>query len=111
MSNQENVTVNIEKNGVVIGEYLDSVAPQVQATHIKQMPIAQFRELITRAEWRLIYGAADTDIDVKIFLDELATARGVDLARQDMIDDINHFADENLITADRATEILRGKPI
>jgi len=111
MSDQENVIVNIEKNGVVIGHYLDSAAPRVQATHIKQMPTAQFRALITRAEWRLIYGAADADIDVKIFLDELATARGVDLARQDMIDDINHLADENLITADRATEILLGKPI
>lgn len=111
MTDETNVTVDIIKNGVVIGNYIDSSDPVPQATHTKQMPIAQFRGLITRAEWKAIYGAADTDLDVKIFLDELSAVRGVNLASQDMIDDINHLADENLITSSRATEILLGLPL
>ncbi|HAW75397.1 MAG TPA: hypothetical protein DCW74_06635 [Alteromonas australica] len=110
MSNEENREVEILHNGQVIGVALEAVNPTVK-THETSVRLADFRAMFTRAEMTAIYTAANTDVEVKMFLDDISAMKTVSVVNQVIIDDVNYLKDQSLITADRASEILLGKPI
>jgi len=71
-----------------------------------------FRNRFTMAEKAVLYTAAATPqgVGLKVYLDDLAAATFVDLARPDTIASVNYLATLGIITSARATEILTTVP-
>ena len=111
MSEELNKQVEITHKGEVIGYYLEPVNPPPAKTHETTMRLSDFRALFTRAEMTAIYTAANTDVEVKMFLDDISAMKTVSVVNQVIIDDVNYLKDQSIITAERAAEILLGKPI
>lgn len=65
-----------------------------------------FRSKFTMEEKEAIYNAAQTDIAIKVWLDDLAAAQNVDLFFQPTIDGINFLKSKGLLTEARAAMIL-----
>lgn len=65
-----------------------------------------FRNRFTAAEKTSLYTAANTSVQVRIYLDDLAAATYVDLARADTIASIEALVAAGILTADRAAAIL-----
>lgn len=68
----------------------------------------EFREQLTGAEKVAIYTAAESNVQVRIWLDDLAAAEYVELTDQRTIDAVNALEAATLIGAGRAAEILAG---
>tara|TARA_R100000388_G_scaffold88655_1_gene69089 strand:- start:284 stop:619 length:336 start_codon:yes stop_codon:yes gene_type:complete len=111
MSEDPNRQVEITHRGEVIGYYADAVNPPPPKTHETSVSLSDFRALFTRTEMTAIYTAANTDVQVKMFLDDIAAMNVVSVVNQVVIDDVNYLKDQSIITAERAAEILLGKPI
>lgn len=102
--------VDITNKHVGIGytyENNNFVAPVVEAPAPNTiLSRFAFRNLFTLAEKQTIYAEADTNIIVKIFLDEITVAENVDLANEATIVGVNYLESQGLIAAGRAAEIL-----
>ena len=68
----------------------------------------EFRKRFTVEEKRVIYGAATTSVDLKIYLDELAMAEFVDTDDASTIAGIQMLETVGIIAPGRANEILNG---
>lgn len=71
----------------------------------------EFRNKFTAAEKVELYTAAETDINVKILLDDVAAAEYIELTDQEVSDAINYLAGSGVIDAARVPEILAGIPV
>lgn len=111
MSDEVNRQVEIMHKGVVVGYVTEAINPPSAPTHKKAMRLSHFREMFTRDEMAAIYTAANSDVQVKMFLDDIAAMNAVSVKDQTIIDHVTYLRDEGVITADRATEILLGKPL
>lgn len=65
-----------------------------------------FRSRLTNEEKVAIYTAAESSVQLKVFLDDLASATYVDLTRPDTIAGINFLETAGLVASGRAAEIL-----
>lgn len=103
----------VDENGNVYGQVLHDpdIPPRPLPTHITEYTVHQFRNKFTAAEKVTLYNAANTDINVKILLDDLMSARFVDVANQETIDGVNYLVSQSIVTAERAQEILTGIPL
>lgn len=72
----------------------------------KPLTVLSFRSRFTDAEKIAIYTAAQTEVAVRVWLDDLSVAQEVDLADQRIISGVNAMEFGGLIGAGRATEIL-----
>ena len=111
MSEDPNRQVEITHRGEVIGYYVEPVNPPPPKTHETSVRLADFRAMFTRAEMTAIYTAANTDVEVKMFLDDIAAMKVVNVKDQVIIDDVNYLKDQSIITVERAAEILLGNPL
>ena len=111
MSDDLNRQVEIMHQGEVVGYYVEPINPPPPKTHETSVRLSDFRALFTRTEMSAIYTAANTDVEVKMFLDDISAMTVVSVVNQVIIDDINYLKDQSIITAERAAEILLGKPI
>ena len=66
----------------------------------------QFRQKFTLSELTTIYGAIDTDIVVRIFLDDLAVASEVNMSDQQTLNGIGYLYNNGYITYERMIEII-----
>lgn len=73
-----------------------------------RLTVLEFRGQFTVAEKQAMYTAANTDMMVKMILDDLAAASYVDTTNQQTIDSVNYLVSVSIITAPRATEVLAG---
>ena len=103
----------VDENGNVYGQVLHDpdIPPRPIPTHLTEYTVHQFRNKFTAAEKVALYNAANTDVNVKILLDDLMSARFVDVANQETIDGVNYLASQSIITTERAQEILTGVPL
>tara|TARA_R100001510_G_C7655854_1_gene215319 strand:+ start:1047 stop:1397 length:351 start_codon:yes stop_codon:yes gene_type:complete len=103
----------VDENGNVYGEITvdPDIPPRPLPTHITEYTVHQFRNKFTAAEKVALYNAANTDVNVKILLDDLMSASFVDVANQETIDGVNYLASQSIVTAERAQEILTGIPL
>ena len=68
----------------------------------------EFRKQFTFAEKQAIYTAAETSVDIRIFLDDLMAAEYIDCDNSDTISSVNALEAATLIGTGRADEILAG---
>ncbi len=68
--------------------------------------ILDFRNRFTHEEKVSIYTAAESDVNVRIFLDDLSVADYILLTNQQIIDGVNYLVSQSIIASDRANEIL-----
>jgi len=100
----ENTFKNIRPGDVYNG---DGTFTRVvrQRTHLT---VLEFRNQFTLAEKQALYAASETDVMVKMILDDLAVASYVETTDQNTVDSVNYLVSTSIITAARATEILAG---
>ena len=72
-------------------------------THLSRM---QFRSRFTSAEKVALYTAAETDVMIKVFLDDLSSAEFVDVTDEDTVAGIEYIEQLGLISGQRKSEIL-----
>lgn len=77
--------------------------PVVLPTKITRLA---FRNRFTGAEKVALYTAAEANIQLKIYLDDLAAATFIDIGRADTIASVNALVSAGLLTSDRAAAIL-----
>lgn len=65
-----------------------------------------FRGRFTLAEKAAIYTAAETDVMIKVFLDDIQAAEFISVTDQDTIDGVNYLESQGLIAGGRGVEIL-----
>lgn len=65
-----------------------------------------FRQLFTIAEMAAIYTAAETDVNIRVYLDDIKMVEEVDLAYEPTVNGINYLVFKGLLTEQRATEII-----
>lgn len=87
---------------------LPLAAPQVQAKRL--LTRLAFRNRFTPAEKVALYTAAESSVQIKIYLDDLAAATFVDPERPDTIAGVQALEAATIIGPGRAAEIL-GAPI
>ena len=68
----------------------------------------EFRNLFTQAEKVAIYTAANTNVEIKVWLDDLAVADQIDLNDAQTISSVTQLETAGLIAAGRANQILMG---
>lgn len=68
----------------------------------------EFRNQFTFAEKQAIYTAAESNVDVRIFLDDLMAVDFVDLDFPDTMAAVNSLEVAGLLASGRASEILSG---
>lgn len=92
------------------GDY-ELLADAPQATPIKRvLTRLAFRNRFTPAEKVALYTAAESSVQIKIYLDDLAAATFVDPERPDTIAGVQALEAATIIGPGRAAEIL-GAPI
>jgi len=107
------------EDGLVIGDsssqdYLDYVDWYNQGN--EPLPYVEEREVIldtddfldrfTNEEQLSILNDGEVDGNIKLILMKLNTATKVDVSAAEVIDSINYFVFKNLLTSERASEIL-----
>jgi len=70
------------------------------------LTLLAFRSRFTLAEKQVIYIAAETSVDVRIFLDDLSAASKIDLEDLRTIDGVESLEASGLLAMGRAAEIL-----
>ena len=68
----------------------------------------EFRNQFTFAEKQAIYTAAETSVDIRIFLDDLMAAEYIDCDNSDTVASVSALETATLIVTGRADEILAG---
>jgi hypothetical protein len=71
----------------------------------------EFRNLFTQEEKVAIYTEANTNINLKIALDDLASAEYIELLKQETVDYMNYLVYLGLISQTRFDEIYEGLEI
>lgn len=72
----------------------------------KPLTVLSFRSRFTDAEKIAIYTAAQTEVAIRVWLDDLAAAQDVDLSDIRIVSGVNAMEFGGLIGSGRAAEIL-----
>lgn len=97
-------TVDIFHNGVKIGER--SAAEPPAPPPIRRITKLSFRNRFTDAEKLALYTAAESSIQLRIYLDDLAAAEFVDLDYPATVAGVQALEQAGIIGAGRAAQIL-----
>ena len=84
----------------------DLPAPVV--TYRTRLTRLEFRNQFTMAEKQALYTAAQSSVDIQIFLDDVNAAEFVELKDQATIDGLDALVSAGMLTQERADEILSG---
>ena len=82
--------------------------PAPPATPRTRLTRLEFRNQFTMAEKQALYTAAQSSVDIQIFLDDVNAAEYVETTDQLTIDGLGALVSEGLLTQARADEILLG---
>ena len=96
-----------DKDEDIVGLVYPEVVPPVVAPEIKQpISVLDFRNRFTQAEKIAIYTAAKSVVAIQVWIDDLASAKDVNVTHDQTIAGINALESAGLIGAGRAAEIL-----
>lgn len=114
----------LDENGAVVNTIVASLAfveanypgrftevtepPAPPATPRTRLTRLEFRNQFTMAEKQALYTAAQSSVDIQIFLDDVNAAEYVETTDQVTIDGLSALVSEGLLTQGRADEILAG---
>lgn len=91
-------------SGAIITELVVDQAPA--APTMSRVTRLAFRNRFTPAEKTALYTAAKTNVDIQIYLDDLAAATFIDLQRPDTRASVQALETAGLLAAGRAAAIL-----
>jgi len=97
------VSIGATYNGTVFTPEPSPLPEEIEPTPIT---LLAFRNRFTMTEKQGIYTAAETVVDIRIFLDDIAAASEIDLTDPQTIAGVQALEAAGLITTVRATEIL-----
>lgn len=98
----------VDENTVIPIEIpVEPTPPPSPRTRLSRL---EFRNQFTMAEKQALYTAAQSSVDIQIFLDDVNAAEYVELTAQETIDGLNALVAAGLLTQARADEILVGLP-
>jgi hypothetical protein len=97
----------VTANGTVEG-FEVVIVPAKPSEVLWTKTILQFRNMFTFDEKRAIYSAAKVNIDIQIWLDDLASASEVRSNEPETIAGVKALETAGLIALGRANEILKG---
>jgi hypothetical protein len=100
------IEVDSMDNSILSKRYANGTFISVEKPPIRIYTVLQFRSKFTTEEKVAIYTAANSNVLVKIWLDDLASADFVDLDDPATIAAVNSLATAGLISSTRATEVL-----
>jgi hypothetical protein len=101
--------IDVTASPVAIGQtYSNGVFGPVQPVLRNQLSKREFRNKFTHAEKQAIYNAKVVNVDVAIFLDDLANVDYVDVTDAQTITSVTALETAGLLEAGRAAEILTG---
>lgn len=93
--------------GITVQEVADPPPPPPTAPVVSPR---QFRQLFTSEETLAITTAAQSNVQLRMFLDDEAAAEQVHLDDPEVMAGLNALVSANLLTQDRANAILAGQP-
>jgi hypothetical protein len=97
-----------DKDEDIVGLVYPEVVPPVIEPEIKQpISVLDFRNRFTQAEKIAIYTAAKQVVAIQVWIDDLASAKDVNVTHDQTIAGINALESAGLIGAGRAAEILK----
>lgn len=98
----------VEAGWLFDGTNYTAPAPVTPPTHRTRLTRLEFRNLFTQAEKQALYTAAQSSIDVQIFLDDLNAAQYVETTDPVTVAGLGALVSAGLLTQARADEILLG---
>lgn len=103
--------VTVEIGYLFDGTNYTAPTPAPAPTHRTRLTRLEFRNLFTQAEKQALYTAAQSSVDVQIYLDDVNAAQYIETTDQTTIDGLNALATAGILTQARADEILEGMPV
>lgn len=104
-----NVIIVDSHDGIKLGDIYNGDGTFTSVTQYRtNLSRSEFRNSFTPAEKVAMYTAAETDINVKIFIDDVSAAEHIELTDTETVNQINYLATSGVIDEDRAPEILAG---
>ena len=88
------------------GQYREVSEPDIPEPSIRVISRYAFRSRFTTEEKQAIYTAAESNITIKIWLDDLASAENVDLDLPETVSNVTSLESAGLIAEGRAEAIL-----
>ena len=98
-------SAEITAAGITVQTVADPPPPPITA-----VSSLQFRQLFTAAEAQAITQAAETNVQIRMFMDDESAAGVVDLVSAEVKNGIATLVTAGLLTQARATAILAGQP-
>jgi len=95
---------DIIKNGVTVGRYWAGETPE--PPQVRRVSRLAFRNRFTDAEKLALYTAAESSVQLRVYLDDLAAAEFVDLDYPATVAGVQALEQAGIIGAGRAAEIL-----
>lgn len=104
-----NVIILDSHAGIKLGDIYNGDGTFTSVTQYRtNLSRSEFRNKFTQDEKVALYTAADTDIKVKIFLDDVLAAENIELTDTETVKQISYLAASGVIDESRAPEILAG---
>lgn len=83
-------------------------APAPVVTYRTRLTRLEFRDSFTMAEKQALYTAAQSSVDIQIFLDDVKAAEYIEVSDFKTITGLGALVDAGLLTTERAAAILQG---
>ena len=98
----------VEAGWLFDGTNYTAPKPAPEPTHRTRLTRLEFRNLFTQAEKQALYTAAQSSVDVQIYLDDVNAAQYIETTDQSTIDGLSSLVDAGILTQARADTILAG---
>jgi len=85
--------------------------PEPAPTHRTRLTRLEFRNLFTQAEKQALYTAAQSSVDVQIYLDDVNAAQYIETTDASTVNGLGALVAAGILTQARADEILEGMPV
>jgi len=85
--------------------------PAPEPTHRTRLTRLEFRNLFTQAEKQALYTAAQSSVDVQIYLDDVNAAQYIETTDASTVNGLGALVAAGILTQARADEVLEGMPV
>jgi len=100
--------VTVEIGYLFDGTDFTAPTPAPAPTHRTRLTRLEFRNLFTQAEKQALYTAAQSSVDVQIYLDDVNAAQYIETTDASTVNGLGALVAAGILTQARADEILLG---
>lgn len=102
---------NVEAGYLYDGTDYTAPTPPTPPTHRTRLTRLEFRNLFTQSEKQALYTAAQSSVDVQIYLDDVNAAQYIETTDASTVNGLGALVAAGILTQARADEILEGMPV